>query len=140
MRIIELAPDPGRLALTGYTYLHVPMVAGIIVVAAGDELAIAHPGEAADAATAALVVGGPLLFLIGHTLFKRVMWSRLAPARLVAIAALALLLPLGVGLPTLALALAATAVLVTLAAWDAAAEALGLRPAVQAEVEGLASD
>ena len=140
MRIIEAAPDPGRLALTGYTYLHVPMVAGIVAVAAGDELAISDPGEAADASTVAVVVGGPLLFLIGHTLFKRVMWNRLAQARLVAIAALVLLLPLGVGRPTLALALAATAVLVALAAWDVAAEALGLRPAAQPVPEGRTSD
>ena len=140
MRIIEAARDPARLALTAYTYLHVPMVAGVVAVAAGDELAIAHPGEAADAATAAVVVGGPLLFLVGHTLFKRVMWHRLSPARLVAIAALALLLPLGVGRPTLALALAATAVLVALAAWDVAAEALGLRPAVHAEPDARAFD
>ena len=33
----------GRLGRFAYTYLHIPMVAGIIVTAVGDELAIAHP-------------------------------------------------------------------------------------------------
>ena len=140
MRVIEAAPDPGALALTAYAYLHVPMVAGVVAVAAGDELAIAHPGEAADAATAFLVVGGPLLFLVGQVLFKWAVWHRVANARLVGIALLALLLPLGVGRPTLALALAATAVLVALAAWDVAAEALRLRPVPGVEAEGQAFD
>ncbi len=52
--------DPGRLGLTAYTYFHVPMVAGIIVAAAGYELAIAHPGDQVQTATAWLIFGGPL--------------------------------------------------------------------------------
>ena len=34
---------PGRLARLAYTYLHLPLVAGIIVAAVGDELVLAHP-------------------------------------------------------------------------------------------------
>ena len=37
---------PGRLARDAYTYLHLPIVAGIIVTAVGDEIVIAHPGGA----------------------------------------------------------------------------------------------
>ncbi|MDP9363837.1 MAG: low temperature requirement protein A [Chloroflexota bacterium] len=140
MRVMRAAADPGALALSAYTYFHIPMVAGIVAVAAGDELLIAHPDEAADAWTAALVVGGPLFFLTGQLLFKRALWRRVSHSRLVAIAALALLLPLGVGRPTLGLALAATGVLVALAAWDLVAEALGLRPAVPAEPDARAFD
>lgn len=136
MRIIEAAPDPGALALSAYAYLHVPMIAGIVAVAAGDELVIAHPGDAADATTAALIVGGPLLFLVGQTLFKWVMWNRVSLPRVVAIATLALLMPLGVGRPTLALTTVATAVLIALAAWDAAGEVLRLRPAPRSRAKG----
>ena len=39
------ADDTGRLARDAYTYLHIPMIAGIIVTAVGDELVIAHPSE-----------------------------------------------------------------------------------------------
>ena len=42
--IISAADDPGRLGLVAYTYCHIPIVAGIIVAAAGDEIAVAHPG------------------------------------------------------------------------------------------------
>ena len=40
--------DPGRLARSGYTYLHIPIVAGIIVAAVGDELVLHHPGGHTD--------------------------------------------------------------------------------------------
>src|SRR5215207_2545997 len=47
--------DPGRLGRFAYTYLHIPMVAGVIVTAVGDELVIVHPFEHASLATMATV-------------------------------------------------------------------------------------
>ena len=40
--------DPGRMARLAYTYFHIPIVAGIIVTAASDEMAVAHPGGHAE--------------------------------------------------------------------------------------------
>jgi low temperature requirement protein LtrA len=73
---IATARDPGRLGVVAYTYFHVPIVAGIIVAAAGYELAMAHPGDQLDVATACLILGGPALFLAGQTLFKSAVWGR----------------------------------------------------------------
>jgi low temperature requirement protein LtrA len=42
-RNIAESEDPGRLACDAYTYLHLPIVAGIIMVAVADDLLIAHP-------------------------------------------------------------------------------------------------
>ena len=42
-RRIARSSDPGRLARLAYTYLHLLLVAGIIVAAVGDELVLAHP-------------------------------------------------------------------------------------------------
>ncbi len=69
IEVMATATDPGHLGVTAYTYFHVPMVAGVIAAAGGYELAIAHPGDQVDAATACLVLGGSALFLVGHTLF-----------------------------------------------------------------------
>ena len=44
-RLIASSDDPGRLARNGYTYLHILIVAGIIVAAVGDDLALHHPGR-----------------------------------------------------------------------------------------------
>ena len=76
--VISTASDPGRLGVVAYTYLHIPMVAGIIVAAAGYEVAIAHPRNQVDLATACLILGGPALFLVGETLFKRALWGHVS--------------------------------------------------------------
>lgn len=56
------ADEAGTIGRDVYTYLHFPIVAGIVLVAVGFELAIAHPSEG-------LVEGGPLVTLGGVALF-----------------------------------------------------------------------
>jgi len=116
--VIARAPDPGRLGRSAYTYGHLPIVAGIIVGAVGDALVLAHPGGRTDAATALVVLGGPALFLLGHALFKALLFGGIALNRLLGIGALAALLPAGTVVPPLALALAATLVVLAVAASD----------------------
>jgi low temperature requirement protein LtrA len=41
---ISRSTEPGRMARLAYTYLHMPIVAGIIVTAVADELVLKHPG------------------------------------------------------------------------------------------------
>jgi low temperature requirement protein LtrA len=113
------AADPGRLGRSAYTYFHLPMIAGIIVTAVGDELSIAHPSGETSLATLAAVLGGPALFLAGHALFKWAVFDRLAVSRLVALVALAGLVSLSVVVPPLVLAAAAMLVVALVAAWDA---------------------
>jgi low temperature requirement protein LtrA len=81
-RRLELASNRTRLARDGYTYLHVVMVAGIIVSAVGDELVIAHPTERLPAPEVAAVVGGPALYLAAHALFRLRMAGSLSAKRL----------------------------------------------------------
>ena len=123
---IASADDPGRLGRSAYVYFHLPMVAGVIVLAVADDLAIAHPGGHARGALTAAVLGGPALFLAGHALFKRAMFGVLSVPRLAAIAALALLIPVGLAVPPLALLAAVTAVVAAVAVWDS----LSSHPAV----------
>jgi low temperature requirement protein LtrA len=63
--VLARSADPGRLGRVAYTYFHLPMVAGIIVTAVGDDLTITDPGGDADAAATATVLGDPALFLAG---------------------------------------------------------------------------
>ena len=63
--------DPGRLARDAYTYGHLPIVAGIIATAVGQDLLIAHPQDALHGVGLAMVLGGPALFLLGESLFRR---------------------------------------------------------------------
>ena len=52
------------LARDAYTYLHVVIVAGILLTAVGDEIVIAHPTEELKDAELAAVVSGPALYLL----------------------------------------------------------------------------
>ena len=121
-RRLELAPDRTKLARDGYTYLHVLLVAGVILSAVGDELVIAHPTGELTAAEAAAVVGGPALYLVAHVLFRLRMAGTLSRRRLTAAAAcLAVGLLAGV-VPALVVATLVVAVLVALIVWERVAE------------------
>src|SRR3954471_23060893 len=84
-RRLEMAPNRTRMARDAYTYLHVVLVAGIIVSAVGDEIVIAHPTDPLTDAQVAAVVLGPAIYLLAHTLFRLRLtgtmgWRRLAGA------------------------------------------------------------
>ncbi|MEW6582373.1 MAG: low temperature requirement protein A [Actinomycetota bacterium] len=119
-RRIGASADPARMGRAGYAYAHAVMIAGIIVVAVGDEEVIAHPSGDVHAATAWFVLGGPALYLAGNALFLRALTGRLPGSRVAAIALLAARAALAPAVSPLALICAATAVLVALAGRDAA--------------------
>ena len=66
---IAKSKDPGRVARRAYTYIHMLIVAGVIVSAVADELSMMHPDETSFAGISALL-GGPALYLLGNALFK----------------------------------------------------------------------
>jgi low temperature requirement protein LtrA len=116
--VFTSSEDPGRLGRSAYTYFHMPMIAGIIAIAAADELTVAHPGEPGTLASITLTLGGTALFLAGHALFKGAMFGVLPWSHAVAVAALMALIPVGFAIPTLALSGAAGLIVVSLAVWD----------------------
>ena len=118
IEVISRSSDPGRLGVIAYTYLHIPMVAGIIVAAAGYELAIAHPHRAVDGATGCLIVGGPALFLVGQMLFKRAVWGLTPSYYLVPTLAFAGLIPFALLTSLIELLALATALVVSVAVWS----------------------
>jgi low temperature requirement protein LtrA len=115
---IEHEDDPGRLARLAYTYLHLPVGAGIIVAAVGDELVLSHPGGETSLQTAATLLGGPALYLAGNVAFKRTLYGFMPRSHLVGIGAFAVLLLTIRLLPPLALAALVAAVLITVAVWE----------------------
>jgi low temperature requirement protein LtrA len=119
--VIASSEDPGRLGRSAYTYFHMPMIAGIIAIAAADELTVAHPGEPGTLASITLTLGGTALFVAGQAFFKWAVFGVLPFSRAVAVAALMASIPLGFAMPTLALSGAAGLIVVGLAVWDAIA-------------------
>src|SRR6185436_12017854 len=108
-RLIASSDDPGRLARSGYTYIHILIVAGIIVAAVGDELALHHPRGHADAAVMAAIIGGPMLYLLGNLLFKRLSAPNAPLSHIVGLGLLVVLIPVGTMATPLVLSSATTA-------------------------------
>ena len=77
------------MARLAYTYFHIPIVAGIILTAASDEMAVAHPQGHAGAAAIAALLGGPALYLFGNLIFKRTNADHLPLSHLVGLGLLA---------------------------------------------------
>jgi low temperature requirement protein LtrA len=116
---ISNASQPGRLARLAYTYLHMPIVAGIIVSAVADELVLKHPGGHSSTATVLSAIGGPLLFLVGTILFKHTIRGFLQLSHGAGIVALLALAWFGSELSPLALSVMTMAIMLIVAAWEA---------------------
>jgi low temperature requirement protein LtrA len=84
---LEVAEDRTTLARDAYTYLHVFIVAGIIVSAVGDELVIAHPEETLHGSQLVAVVAGPALYLLAHVALRLRMTGTIGSKRLVGVVA-----------------------------------------------------
>jgi low temperature requirement protein LtrA len=132
---LRACEDPGRLARDAYTYLHLPIVAGIIAAAVGNDLLIGAPHEAAHGIGAAMLLGGPALFLLGESAFRWRMSASPDVGRLGVAALLFALAPLATHLSALALSLTVTALLCALAAADLRAR-LGHRLGTLTEAAG----
>lgn len=116
---ISHSEQTGKLARLAYTYLHLPIVAGIVVSAVGDELLLAHPDGHSDMKAVLSMIGGPLLFLVGTILFKRSIRGIFQLSHLVGIGLLVALIPFTHFLSPLALSTTTTAIMLIVAAWEA---------------------
>lgn len=97
-RFIHNASEAGPIARLSYTYLHLPIVAGIVIVAVGDELVLEHPSGEIELAAAATVTVGPALYLLGVLLFKRSVGAPWLRSHVIGIVALWMLFAVAVAL------------------------------------------
>jgi low temperature requirement protein LtrA len=118
--ILRACKDPGRLARDAYTYLQLPIVAGIVAVAVAQDRLIAHPHDPLRGVGLLLALGGPALYLLGECLFRWRMTSTANAKRLAVAAALLLLIPAGGSIDALVLTAIVAVLLTGLAIWELA--------------------
>jgi low temperature requirement protein LtrA len=80
--------NPVLAAADGYSYLHLLLVAGIIVFAVGVKSEIAHVSEPLSDAARLCLCGGVALYLAGHAAFRLRMTGNLEVAKVIAAAAM----------------------------------------------------
>ncbi|HEX2097424.1 MAG TPA: low temperature requirement protein A [Solirubrobacterales bacterium] len=114
--------EPGlvrnEMARDSYSYLHFPMLAGIVLIALALKKTLAHVGDPLELVPAFALVGGLAAYLLGHVAFRyrhihTINWRRLT----LAVVFLAML-PLALELPALAMLAVVTALIWGLIAYE----------------------
>jgi low temperature requirement protein LtrA len=96
-RLGETASGRARneLARDAYSYMHLPMIVAIVLVALGLKTTLAHVGEPLEWEIAVALVGGAAVYLLAHVAFKARTLGTLSIQRLVAAAVLLACIPAG---------------------------------------------
>jgi low temperature requirement protein LtrA len=119
-RRLRVHRDPVLAAADAYSYLHLVLVAGIIVFAVGVKEAIHDVEEPLATAARLALCGGVALYLVGHVAFALRMMGTVGWAKLAAAAAALAVFALGGDLRAWAAVAAIAAVVVALCAVESA--------------------
>jgi low temperature requirement protein LtrA len=119
-RLTNAAPGRERneIARDSFSYLHFPMVAGIVLLALGFKTTLAHVDDPLDVVPAFAALGGAALYLLAHVAFRWRNVHRFSSQRLLCAAVLVALLPVAIVLPALATLALMTAILAALIAYE----------------------
>jgi low temperature requirement protein LtrA len=103
-RLVEAREGRERntMARDSYSYLHLPMVAGIVLVALGMKRTIGHVDEHLRAEIAFALMGGLAAYLLGHVAFRYRHVHTINRQRLLLAVVLLALVPIAIELPALA--------------------------------------
>ena len=110
--------EQNEIARDSYSYLHFPMVAGIVLVALGLKKTLEHVDDPLKLVPAVAMLGGVALYLLAHVAFRWRNIHRLSVQRVVCALALLALIPAALELPALASLAVATALLWVLIAYE----------------------
>jgi low temperature requirement protein LtrA len=119
-RLTEAPPgEQAPLARDSYSYLHFPMIAGIVLLALGMKKVLGDVDEPLKIVPAIALCGGAALYLVGHIAFRLRNVGTLNRHRTLATILLLALIPLATEVDALGALIAVAAVLIALIAYEA---------------------
>jgi len=120
-RLLNAAPGRERneIARDSFSFLHLPMVAGIVLGALGLKKALEAPDEALKLIPAVALLGGTAVYLLAHVAFRWRIVHRFSWQRLIAAAVLAVLIALATEVDAMLTLLLVTVVLAAVIAYEA---------------------
>src|SRR3954452_3755267 len=119
-RLTEAPPgEQAPLARDAYSYLHFPLIAGIVLLAVGLRETLHAVHEPLDTIPAIALCGGTALYLAGQIGFRFLTLGTFSPHRALATLALLALIPLALGADSLVALAAVAIVLVILIGYEA---------------------
>src|SRR6266540_2195970 len=111
--------EQNEMARDSYSYLHFPMVAGVILLALGLKKTLGAVEDPLKLVPAAAILGGPAIYLLAHVAFRLRNVHTLNKQRLVSAVALVAFIPAAVELPSLATLAILAGLLTALIAYEA---------------------
>jgi low temperature requirement protein LtrA len=119
-RRIEAAAGRARnvMARDAFSFLHLPLVAGVVLLALGIKKTLGHVDEPLETVSAVALCGGAALYLSAGVAFRRRCLGVLDPQRLVAALACVAALPLATALASLAALAVVSAIAAALVAFE----------------------
>jgi low temperature requirement protein LtrA len=119
-RLSEAPPrEQAPLARDAYSYLHYPLIAGIVLLALGLKETLEQTGAELETVPAIALCCGPALYLLGQIAFRERVLGTFSPHRALATVVLLALIPLALGADALGALAAVAAVLAVLIAFEA---------------------
>jgi low temperature requirement protein LtrA len=110
--------DRARLARDAYSYLHLPLVAGIVFFALGARVSVEHIDEPLAPLAALALTGGVALFYAAEVAYRWRDHHQLTVDRLLAAAAALLVFPVAISVPAVVSLTVITAIGVLRLAWE----------------------
>ena len=98
----EVGREQNEIARDSFSYLHFPMVAGIVLLALGLKKTLEHVDDPLKTVPAVALLGGTALYLLAHVAFRWRNVHRFSTQRLLCALLLMALIPAAVELPALA--------------------------------------
>jgi low temperature requirement protein LtrA len=111
--------EQNELARDSYSYLHFPMVAGVVLLALGIKKTLGDVDDALEVVPATAAMGGTAIYLLAHVAFRLRNLGTLNPQRLACAILLFALVPVALELPALATLGVLAGVLGVLVAYEA---------------------
>jgi low temperature requirement protein LtrA len=120
-RLAEATPgkEQNQIARDSYSYLHFPMVAGVVLLALGLKKTLGHPDEHLYLVPAAALVGGVAIYLIALAAVRRRSLGGFSRTRLLGGVALLVVSPLAAQVPSIVALAVLTLLMVVLVAFEA---------------------
>jgi low temperature requirement protein LtrA len=112
------AVERARLARDAYSYLHLPLVAGIVFFAVGARVSVEHIDEPLEPLAALALTGGVALFYAGEVAYRWRDHHQLTVDRLLTAAASLMVFPVAVSVPAVLSLAVLTAIGVLRLAWE----------------------
>jgi low temperature requirement protein LtrA len=108
------------MARDAFSFVHLPLVAGIVLLALGVKKTLGDVDEQLKAVSAVALCAGAALYLAADVAFRRRCLDALEPQRLAAAVACLAVLPIAIELPALAALAAVAAICAALVAYESA--------------------